>query len=144
MARRLVPRNPLANCINWLQVHPTRVRRMECLGLRWLAECVYNPKVPTTAYFTIGDGVAALSLLLLIHAICGTLYEFRLSVRRIRSSWLYIAANTSFITVLIASATAIRWGHPNRMAGILGDACWPGFLFCYFVLAASLLDRTCR
>lgn len=116
--------------------------RMDCLGLSWLTECVYNPKAPSTAYFTIGDGAAALSLLLLIPQFVKPLYEFRLSIRRLRRSWLYVIATTSFALILVA---AIVPQMPFAGTTLVG---WPvfwellaglGFFFCYSVLALSYL-----
>jgi hypothetical protein len=97
------------------------VRKMDCLGLRWLAECVYNPKAPAIAYFTIGDGVAALSLLLLIPQFVKPLYEFRLSMRRMKRSWLYAIATSSFLAILIA---ALVPQMPFAGATLVG---WPVF-----------------
>lgn len=115
---------------------------MDCLGLHWLAECVYNPKAPSTAYFTVGDGVAALSLLLLIPQFVKPLYEFRLSIRRISRSWLYVVATASFVTIVIAALipqlpfagmTLIGWPiFWELLAGL-------GFFLCYSVLALSYL-----
>jgi hypothetical protein len=118
------------------------VRKMNCLGLSSLAECVYNPKAPATAYFTIGDGVADLSLLLLIPQFVKPLYEFRLSMRRMKRSWLYAVATASFVAILIA---ALVPQMPFAGVTLVG---WPvfwelfaglGFLSCYSVLAYSYL-----
>ena len=115
---------------------------MDCLGLSWLAECVYNPKAPGTAYFTIGDGVAALSLLLIIPQFVKPLYEFRLSMRRMKRSWLYGIATASFVLILVAALVPLV---PFAGVTLVG---WPvfwevlaglGFLFCYSVLALSYL-----
>lgn len=115
---------------------------MNCLGLAWLAACSYNPAAPSTAYFTIGDGVAALSLLLLIPQFVKPLYDFRLSLRRITRPWLYGIATASFSIVLFS---AIVPQMPFVGAQLVG---WPvfwefvagcGFLFCYGVLAYSYL-----
>lgn len=115
---------------------------MHCLGLSWLSDCAYNPQAPATVYFTIGDGVAALSLLLLIPQFVKPLYEFRMSMRRMNRTWLYVVATISFLLLLIA---AVVPQTPFAGATVVG---WPifwelvaggGFLYCYSVLAVSYL-----
>jgi hypothetical protein len=117
-------------------------KAMNCLGVSWLPECVYNPAAPSAVYFTIGDGVAALSLLLLIPQIIKPLYEFRLGMIYIRKQTIYGVAIFSFLGVLVSAAI------PQSSVASWPLVGWPvfweicaglGFLFSYCVLAYAYL-----
>lgn len=59
-----------------------------CLGIQALGHCTYDPSKPNI-YFTLGDAIAALSLMILIPQFLKRIYRFRLSTRGISLNYVY-------------------------------------------------------
>lgn len=75
----------------------------ECLGLSILGYCVYDPRAPSFANFSLGDVVAALSVTLLIPQFLKPIYRFRLLVNRLTMTRLYLMVFTASFFVLVAA-----------------------------------------
>jgi hypothetical protein len=89
-----------------------------CLGLSWLGTCRYNPAAPTSIYFSLGELVGALAFTLAVQQLLKPIYRFRLSVRYLSLSHLYICVFAGAGSVLIAALVpnfpilhSGPWGH---------------------------------
>jgi hypothetical protein len=74
-----------------------------CLGLSWLGLCQYNPAAPTSIYFSIGEVVGALAFTLAVQQLLKPIYHFRLNVRYLSLTHLYICVFVGVGTVAIAA-----------------------------------------
>ncbi len=75
-----------------------------CLGLEALGTCVYDPTVPTTVYFSLGEVVAALGFTLAVQQLLKPIYHFRLTARHLSLTNLYVFV---FAGALAAMAAAL-------------------------------------
>jgi hypothetical protein len=69
-----------------------------CLGLEFLGECKYAFDPPTAIYFTIGDAVTVIALIVALFQLSRPIVRFRLRVRRVG----FIAAILFFLIGLAA------------------------------------------
>lgn len=90
-----------------------------CLGLTWLGMCAYNPALPSPAYFTLGNAVAALAFTMAVQSFLKPIYRIRLGVRFLSIGRLYIlifaAVGMSVIAALVPSLPILHggwWGYP--------------------------------
>jgi hypothetical protein len=74
-----------------------------CLGLSWLGLCQYNPAAPSAIYFSIGEVVGALAFTLAVQQLLKPIYRFRLSVRYLSLTHLYICVFAGVGAVAIAA-----------------------------------------
>jgi hypothetical protein len=72
----------------------------ECLGIKVLGLCEYNPASPALVYFSIGDAIAALSIALVLPQFLKPIFLFRL-----RSRWLSL--RTLYSLVFLGTAFAV-------------------------------------
>jgi hypothetical protein len=83
-----------------------------CFGFEFLGACKYDPQSPTTAYFTIGDAVAALAFALAIQQFLKPIYLFRLRAMRLRFSFLvwavFIGAMFTFVAAAVPNVALLR------------------------------------
>jgi hypothetical protein len=75
-----------------------------CFGLSWLGDCQYNPGLPASVYFSLGEAVGALAFTLAVQQLLRPIYRFRLAARRLRLSRLYMLVFAGAAATLIASA----------------------------------------
>jgi len=75
----------------------------DCLGLKWLGACSYDPANPLNIYFDIGSAIAALGFLLAIQQLLKPIYQFRLSCLGIRFRHLSLAVVLGFLMALFAA-----------------------------------------
>jgi hypothetical protein len=100
-----------------------------CLGFLWLGSCRYNPGAPTSIYFSLGEVVGALAFTLAVQQLLKPIYRFRLSVRYLKVSHLYLCV---FAGAAIAMVAALVPNFP-----ILHGGPW-GYAIVWEIAAATL------
>jgi hypothetical protein len=74
-----------------------------CFGISWLGLCQYNPASPTSIYFSLGEAVGALAFTLAVQQLLRPIYRFRLAVRGLKLSRLYMLVFAGVAAALIAA-----------------------------------------
>jgi hypothetical protein len=100
-----------------------------CLGLSWLGTCRYNPAAPASIYFGLGQAIAALAFTFAVQQLLKPIYRFRLGIRYIPLSRLYICVFAGVGAVVIAALV------PNFP--ILHSGPW-GYAIAWEIGAAAL------
>ena len=73
-----------------------------CLGVKAFGLCQYNPLMPNTAYFSIGEAIGSIALLLAFTQLVSPTFKFRFQVRH-NTGW---AAVVLFFLALFCVAIA--------------------------------------
>jgi hypothetical protein len=99
-------------------------------GLEFLGSCSYDPAAPSTSYFTIGQIVSVLALLLAFSQLTKPIHQFRIEAHQARPALAVSLAVLAIVSVFVAAALPF----------IPGKA-WPllGYPVFWEVLAGSLL-----
>jgi hypothetical protein len=100
-----------------------------CLGLSWLGTCRYNPAAPASIYFGLGQAIAALAFTFAVQQLLKPIYRFRLGIRYVPLSRLYICVFAGVGAVVIAALV------PNFP--ILHSGPW-GYAIAWEIGAAAL------
>lgn len=74
-----------------------------CLGLSILGNCSYDPSIPTSIYFSLGDVVAALTITVLIPQFLKPIYRFRLRARGLSIERIYLLVFFAAASIFVAS-----------------------------------------
>lgn len=77
--------------------------QFECLGFGFLGDCAYNPLDPHHIYFSLGEALAALGLILVIIQFLKPIYLFRLKAYGIRTWQLLLTMSLGATCTLIAA-----------------------------------------
>lgn len=88
-----------------------------CLGIKALGLCSYNPAKPNNVYFSVGDAVAAIALLLAFSQLMTPTLKFRLKIGGM-AAW--VAASLFIAAVMVIFAAAILPNIPGPAVPLLG------------------------
>lgn len=110
-----------------------------CLGIKALGLCSYNPAKPNNVYFSIGDVVAAIALLLAFSQLITPTLMFRLKVSN-NAAW--IAAILFLMAVISVFAAAILPNFSGAAIPLLGYPVFWEVMGGALVVCASLLLST--
>ena len=112
-----------------------------CLGLEFLGKCSYDPSSPSRIYFSIGEGIAAIAILLVFTQLLRPIIKFRLSVSKFGQQTAYILFFGAISCVFIAAILPFipgnalpLLGYPvfwEIMAGLLFLLVSVGFLWTF-------------
>ena len=106
------------------------VTKSACLGVSFLGNCSYDPSSPASTYFSLGELVAAIALLLAFIQLARTKTKFRLVAKNLPNKFIYSIIISSIISVFIATLLPIIPGKPVPLLG------YPIF---WEVLAAAII-----
>lgn len=107
-----------------------------CLGIKALGLCSYNPAQPNNIYFSIGDAVAAIALVLAFSQLITPTLQFRLKVSS-KAAW--VAASLFLIAVLVVFVAAILPNIPGTALPLLGYPIFWEVLGGVFVFCSSII-----
>lgn len=88
-----------------------------CLGVSFLGNCSYDPSSPTFTYFSLGELVSAITLLLAFIQLARTKTKFRLAAKNLPNKYTYSIIISSIISVFIATLLPIIPGAPLPLLG---------------------------
>lgn len=107
-----------------------------CLGIKALGLCSYNPAKPNNIYFSIGDAVAAIALVLAFTQLITPTLKFRLTVSS-KAAW--VAAGLFLVAVIFIFVAAILPNIPGAAVPLLGYPIFWEVTGGVLVVCASLL-----
>ena len=76
-----------------------------CLGLSFLGECAYNPQSPEVVYFSIGEGIAALTFTFAVQNFIRPVYELRMRLRGLTLIKIYSPVFLGSVFVVFGALT---------------------------------------
>ncbi len=87
-----------------------------CLGLSILGACSYNPSNPTV-YFSLGEGISSLAILLLLKQFIGPMEKFRIFVRSGASLFAHSLFILGMLFIVIAAVLPLIPGQAIPLLG---------------------------
>ncbi len=76
---------------------------VDCLGFSFLGQCAYDPSNPMTVYFSIGEGIAALTITLIIPQFMKPIYRFRLQAQAISMTHVFGLVFAGTLCTIVAA-----------------------------------------
>lgn len=90
-----------------------------CLGLQILGECSYKPGAPYGVYFSLGEAIGALALMVAVQQLLKPVYHLRLAARSLTINHLYgalfIGAAAVLVSAIVPQVPLLHggpWGFP--------------------------------
>lgn len=74
-----------------------------CIGFSILGQCSYDPGNPSHVYYSIGEAIAALIIILIIPQFMKPIYKFRLETQAIRLDYIYVLVFFSTLSIFISA-----------------------------------------
>jgi hypothetical protein len=108
-----------------------------CLGLEILGKCNYPSALATASYFTIGQVISVIALLLAFSQLTKPIIQFRIRVRKIRYASALVACALAILFVFVAAILPFIPGKPTPLIGY--PVFWEILAGIFFVIIASVL-----